>query len=288
MKKVSYFIFILLLVFTCIAFTFRNSSVECFSSLKELHYPNGVDIPGYTGAPGEFNCGDCHNCDALPAGLISRFLVTDSLNNEVKTYIPNHTYIITYRDTIVGNKGFQCTVLNDSNWRAGDLMVGQNTQISTLLNKKTNKIRQYINHIDPFSSKWVFKWKAPSLSMDRVTFYFSTGNYQVIYLSNFSLLPQQSTGGISGIKINENAFAFTCYYSTMNNSLFMHFKSPEEGKGYLNIVDELGKSVYYKKLGELEFGYQSGEYTVPFQLPKGIYVVQLFVNNYFATKRIVI
>ena len=282
-------IFALVFTLVCISFTFKSLNGSKFSTYIESHYPNGVNIPGYTGAPGEYTCGDCHNCDALPAGLISRFTIKDSIGNLVKAYQSNHTYTVNFADTIVGHKGFQCTVLSDSNFRAGDLVNGQNTQISTLLNKTTNKVRQYINHTSPLSTNWAFQWKAPSTNVGKVTFYFSTGNYQIIYLSNYSLLHQEDqSGSTSGVIENANAFPFKTYYSEKENKLILKCNSPVDGKSFVNIVDESGKIVYYYRLGMMDKGSNTNEMSITKQLPTGNYMVQLFVNNSFATSRVFI
>ena len=285
-------IFVLIFTLICISFAFKSLDSVKFSTNIESHYPNGVNIPGYTGAPGEYNCGDCHNCDATQAGKISRFLIKDSLGQLITNYSPNCTYTIEFTDTILGNKGFQCTVLNDSNVREGDLKVGSNTQISTLLNAKTKQIRQYINHTDPFSTTWTFQWKAPSTTLGRVTFYFSTGNYQNIYLSNYSIQASKkytvSGGSLSEINENMDVFKFICFYSDKENSLFLRFNAPEPGNSYVNFVDESGKTVYNTKLGYVNLDNENYELKLPEKIISGYYSVQLFVNNYFVIKKIYI
>ena len=285
-------IFALVFTLVCISFTFKSLNGSKFSTYIESHYPNGVNIPGYTGAPGEYNCGDCHNCDATQAGRISRFSIKDSLGNLITSYSPNCIYTIEFKDTILGNKGFQCTVLNDSNLREGDLIVDSNTQISTLLNSKTKQIRQYINHTNPFATSWTFKWKAPSITLGSVTFYFSTGNYQNIYLSNYSIQASKKYlgggGSLLGIKENSDAFKFITFYSEKENTLFVRFNAPESGNSFVNVVDLSGKTVYNSKLGLVNLGYENHELKLPSQLPSGFYMIQLFVNNYFAIKKIYI
>ena len=287
MKKVIYLGLFVGVTLLCFAFSVLNKNEGVTSAYLSLHYPNGVGIAGYTGAPGEFNCGDCHNCDAVKAGLESRFQLLDSLKNPVTAYELNHTYTIVFKDTIAGNKGFQCTVLSDSNLRVGNLIAGQNTLISTLLNSKTAAVRQYINHSNPFTTTWTFQWKAPATNIGKATFYFSTGNYQTIYLSNYSILPKETkVGPTTGIVENANAFAFTAFYSGLHKQLFLRYNAPEDGKGYLNILDETGKFLYRTKIGVFEQGLNTNEVSVPVDLQSGFYIVQLFVNNYFSTQKI--
>jgi len=283
MKKTAYFLLITLSVL--IGYSFLDKPTFTLSDYTVTHYPNGINIPGYSGAPGEYNCGDCHNCDATPAGLISRFSIKDSLGNLITSYTPNCTYTIDFTDTILGNKGFQCTVLNESNEKAGNLIAGLNTQISTLLNSKTQTFRQYINHTDPFRSTWKFQWKAPSTFEGNITFYFSTGNYQNIYLSNYTVQGQKNT---TGVIENMDAFHFLAFYSENSKKLFVRCNVLTSGNSSLNIVDISGKTIYRAKLGHLEQGVFNDEVELPVELKSGYYTVQMFVQTSFATQKIYI
>src|SRR5689334_2197422 len=97
---------------------------------------------GFTGAPGEFTCRECHVPDSgAGTGHIS---ITAP-----QTYVPGQTYQITVThvnaDPTRLRWGFELTVLDDSDSKAGEL---QNTTSFTRIrdNQGPGNNRQYIEH----------------------------------------------------------------------------------------------------------------------------------------------
>ncbi len=130
-----------------------------------------------TGAPGESDCTvGCHNSYSLNSGDGSL-----SIDDVPTQYNPEETYSIsvTIEDPGQQRWGFEITVLDSSNNRAGTLTVtdSTNTQLSTTSG------RDYIKHTSagtfdgttdgPVS--WTFDWTAPSSLTGTVTFY-AAGN----------------------------------------------------------------------------------------------------------------
>jgi uncharacterized repeat protein (TIGR01451 family) len=128
---------------------------------------------GYTHAPGELDCSDCHTTPAQSTGTISL--------NAPQHYTPGQTYDITVThataDPTRVRWGFELTALDAADQKAGALAPADAfTQI--LNGQGPFPARQYIEHTAAgnFSGQqngatWTFKWTAPSEDVGAVTFY---------------------------------------------------------------------------------------------------------------------
>src|ERR1051326_8767307 len=95
-----------------------------FASRTAQAYSSGPPA-GYTSAPGEFTCRECHVPDSgAGTGQISI--------NAPQSYVPGQTYQITVTHTNADPTrkrwGFELTALDDANEKAGDL---QSTSVTT-------------------------------------------------------------------------------------------------------------------------------------------------------------
>jgi uncharacterized repeat protein (TIGR01451 family) len=133
---------------------------------------------GFTGAPLEFTCAECHVPADAGTGTISI--------NAPQTYIPGQTYPITVTnsnpDQTRRRWGFQLTALDPGDDKAGNL---QSTDILTqvLDNQGPGGARQYIEHTaagtfinQTGGASWTFNWTAPPTDVGPVTFY-AAGNH---------------------------------------------------------------------------------------------------------------
>src|SRR5437763_999385 len=128
---------------------------------------------GYTHAPGEVDCSDCHTTPAQSAGTISL--------NAPPHYTPGETYDITVthdtQDPTRVRWGFELTALDSSDQKAGALAPTDDlTQVVN--NQGPFPSRQYIEHTSKgtfpgqqFGAHWTFKWTAPDSDVGPVTFY---------------------------------------------------------------------------------------------------------------------
>ncbi len=133
--------------------------------------------PGFTHAPGEFDCSECHVPTGSGTGQIS---ITVPQN-----YVPGQTYQITVTHTSPDPTrrrwGFQLTVLDDLNLKTGNLQnINGLTQV--LNNAGPGNSRQYVEHASggtfdnqQFGASWTFNWTAPATDVGPVTFY-AAGN----------------------------------------------------------------------------------------------------------------
>src|SRR6266576_4003000 len=128
---------------------------------------------GFTGAPGEFTCAECHVPESAGSGQTTLTVPAP--------YIPGQTYQLGVHhfnsDPSRIRWGFELTALDDGAVKAGNLQSTDNlTQV--LNNQGPGSARQYIEHTSTgtFLSQtggadWTFNWTAPSSDVGRVTFY---------------------------------------------------------------------------------------------------------------------
>jgi hypothetical protein len=278
-KKVYVFIFILSGVLGLAMSTFTKRGEFGFYHKTKL-YPNGVGIAGNTGAPGESTCARCHGASLIVGGSESNLTFKDSVNSLITSYKPNHTYNLTFGLSELTVKGFQIVGLDANNKQAGTLTAGTNTMVTTQGGK------QYLNHTDKLNSSWTFKWKAPSTYVGDITFYVASGNKQTIYKSSYKLAAFVESK-TTAIKVNENNFEFTAFYVAASQNLYLKCDADLKGDAFVNVLDMNGRSVAYKKVGTVN-GTSTKEIELPMAFQPGTYVVNMFVNNYMSSKKIIV
>jgi hypothetical protein len=128
--------------------------------------------PGFTGAPGEQTCANCHS-GPTSGGT---FMITPPVG-----YIPGQTYqvVVTHANTDTSRDrwGFQLTALAGTNMAGGFANTSTTTQIVG-----GQGGREYIEHTlsGTFNgtlngAQWSFNWTAPATNVGPVTFY-AAGN----------------------------------------------------------------------------------------------------------------
>jgi glucose/arabinose dehydrogenase len=128
---------------------------------------------GYTHAPGELDCSDCHTTPAQSTGTITL--------NSPPHYTPGQTYDITVTHATADPTrirwGFELTALDSSDEKAGTLAPSDDL-VQVVNNQGPFPTRQYIEHTQKgtFSgqqngAQWTFKWTAPDSGVGPVTFY---------------------------------------------------------------------------------------------------------------------
>lgn len=281
MKKKNYVVGVLIAVALGLT-AFKMNSKGTFGAFHSTKlYPSGVGIAGNTGAPGESTCASCHNATLKIGGTESTLTFKDSANTVITDYKPNHTYNLTFAYSIDGKKGFQVVALDAQNKQAGTLTAGSNTRVTSQSNK------QYLNHSNATSSSWTFKWKAPATNVGDITFYVATGNLSSIYKSSYKLSAFVDTTKTNSIVVNENNFEFTAFYVAASQNLYLKYDAHLKGDAFVNVLDMNGRSVAYKKLGAVN-GNSTKEIELPMVVQPGTYVVNVFVNNYMSSKKIVV
>jgi glucose/arabinose dehydrogenase len=128
---------------------------------------------GYTRAPGELDCADCHTTPAQSTGALTL--------QAPQKYTPGQTYDITVTHASADQTrirwGFELTVLDAADQMAGTLAAADDlTQV--IGSQGPFPARQYVEHTSKgtFSGQqdgasWTFRWTAPDEDVGAVTFY---------------------------------------------------------------------------------------------------------------------
>lgn len=128
---------------------------------------------GFTHAPGELDCSDCHTTPTQSNGSI--------MLNVPATYTPGQTYNITVTHATTDQSrvrwGFELTGLDAADQKAGSL-APLNSLTQVLNNQGPFPSRQYIEQTTDGSffgqhngASWTFQWTAPADVVGVITFY---------------------------------------------------------------------------------------------------------------------
>lgn len=180
-----------------------------------LAYSSGPP-DGKTGRPGEGTCNDCHSgVGSADSTLLAGFAAG--------TYKPDSQYTLVLHVQYAGQArwGFELTVVDQSNSRAGQLLVldSANTQYS-------NAGPGYLKHTSagthpgtPGPTSWTIGWRAPATGAGPVRFYWccnaanNNGSPSGDFINRNSLLVAEA----SGITESPGA-ASRCFWSFANPS----------------------------------------------------------------------
>ncbi len=194
---------------------------------------------GRTGAPGETTCqaSGCHSG--------GNFVGTIELTGLPDTVVAEQSYTLTLtNESDAVKSGFQLTVLDGNNTKAGTLTAGTGCSIANAGG------RQYVRQSNPHTlmngnTSWIFTWKAPvQVQNDSIHFYFASlcanGNGQktgdnALQNSKSVLLPTivSSVGDeVEDLKLN-------LYPNPSNDYLVIEMP----GTGSVKLIDAGGKMV---------------------------------------------
>lgn len=276
-------------------FAFRSE----LSNSNQFH-KSPLDINGAaggkTGAPGEQNCTSCHSGSAQAGTTENILTVLDANNNPVTNYTLGSTYTVTLAmNSNPAKKGFQATALSGNNAMAGTFTAGTTTQIKTAT--ISGGQRKYADHKGSSNTSatplWSWTWTAPTTNVGDVIFYVASNKANnnnsdsgdQIFLSQHTITAPSST---AGVEENEFKSFFKASYNIENNGVQLNFNSLKADRIHVNIVDLTGRSVLAKNIGIAKIGENSEFVSFPNQLPKGYYVVNMFLNNKALSAKIVV
>ncbi|GIU81606.1 MAG: hypothetical protein D6687_07725 [Acidobacteria bacterium] len=148
-----------------------------FSPHKISAFSSGPP-PSYTGAPGEFNCTECHS------GEVNSGPGVLTISGVPSNYVPNKQYQITVTLSQQGAVlfGFQLTAIDNQGRQAGSFsLIPQPPQQTQIVQGSVGgNQRFYVQHTSAgtiptqFDTKsWTFIWNSPSSQIGRVRFFFA-------------------------------------------------------------------------------------------------------------------
>lgn len=276
-------------------FSFQHSSVAELGSFNaNIHKQSGGGQPGFTGAPGENNCTQCH-VGTVQDGTTENALVLLEGITPVTEYTPGTSYTVSVTmNSSPAKKGFSATALDGNTAMAGTF-TGDGTIGGTQDFTNVPGTRTYVSHTATSNTSsqnsWLWTWVAPTAGTGDVTFYVATNaandnnntSGDAIYLSTHTF-PEANAS------VEENTFKhnFKAGYSVSNREVVIDFNANTIGDMVVNVVDMNGRSVYTEKLGSSELGENNERVRLPEEIEGGIYVVHFFVGNKAMSAKIMV
>lgn len=265
----------------------KNNSTE-IKKFTNYHKSTSGSPGGKTGAPGDVTCTDCHS-GTVQSGVGMNTVTFADLSGQVTSYTPGQTYAVNV--TMASNStknGFEIVALTPSNTQAGT--VAAVDAINTKTVSSGGKTRITHKTAGTAFTSWSFSWTAPATNVGDVTFYLATNETNsnngsggdVIYTS------QHVIGSTAGISEVSEQIGVTAAYNAENTSIQLTIDTKENGDAAVNIVDANGKSVQFEHLGKVNSGDNARTIKLDNQLPKGLYILHLNVNNNFTSKKVYI
>lgn len=161
---------------------------------------------GYSGAPSENNCTNCHGTFSLQTSGVNFNKIRLDIPMTGGGYIPDSTYLIkiSYKETGKTVFGFQVTALDSKNNEAAGTFTANDSRTQTGNYTIASKTRYYAEHTSSGTSAvvtdsvaWFVKWKAPNKNVGTVRFHLNlnvanangstSGDY--IYKKSFDFQP---------------------------------------------------------------------------------------------------
>jgi len=278
-----FFTFLLFLTLLFIVSSSRNGKTTRYHADRFQKNYSSVNPPASrTGAPGELNCTSCHIGTTQPANGVIDFSFS-GVGNE---YVVGETYSITIGIGSGAKNGFQMTILDNTNSKAGTFISGSNTSI-------TNSIgRQYIRQSASVGlNSWTFQWKAPDTDQGDLTIYYSFNKSNalnntsgdIIYLGQFNLT-SAVFNTITQHEKTENPFNFSFHQNKIDYSFTINDNNPVS----MYIKNSNGQIVYTQELGNKSPGTYHESVTMKESVSQGLYIISLMVGNTMYTKKIVV
>jgi hypothetical protein len=237
-----------------------------------------------TGAPGETNCTSCH----LGTTQSADGVITVTFSGAGDEYIVNQAYTITISIATGTKNGFEMTILDDSNLKAGTFTAGTGTSIANSGGK------QYIRqNVSVGMQSWSFTWTAPATDVGDLTMYYAfnksnaAGNTggDVIYLGQYNLTSAEFNTVTDYEKTNET---YTAYYHSVDQQVKFGYELDKDSRVVLSLQDLSGRLIKQVDLGKQPAGVYNEQTQLEDEPIRGIYIVSLFVDNNVYNRKIVI
>lgn len=265
------------------------NSIKQNNAINTYHLNANGSPGGKTGAPGDQTCTQCHSGTVQSGTNFQTVVLTNASGTIVTSYNPGETYTVTVGMlTSNAKNGFEIVALTPSNTQAGSVAVTSATTTKTVTFGSKTRITQKSGGTS--LNNWSYSWTAPATNVGNVTFYLGTNVSNSNNNDNGDVIrnSQHVFGSTAGIQENTAKVAINLGYAKTSNSLTIDLTSKLNGEAAINLVDLSGKSVQFEQLGNVSTGNNMLSVKLNNQLPKGVYVAHINVNNNFVSKKIYI
>jgi len=283
--KLSTLISLVIFATALFLFTSNQGKVEKYHQSTPPALLSSVNPPlARTGAPGETNCTSCHTGSTQAAAGI----INVSFSGSGNEYIVDQHYTFTISIATGTKNGFQATILDADDVKAGTFTSGTNYSFAS------SGGRQYVRQtVSSGITSWTFNWTSPLTDQGDLTLYYTfnksnAGNNSsgdVIYIGQFNITSAVFNTVTEYEKTDET---IGLWYDALNQSLKMDYELFKPANVLLSIQDLSGRLVTQQNLGS----FVNGNYSESFQLDEkpmsGIYIVSLFIDNSVYSRKIFI
>lgn len=275
MKKLTFIALPAILILSVLLKS-NQATISTYHSSSPSSLQSSINPPAArTGAPGESNCTGCHAGTAQSAaGVID--VTFSGAGNE---YVVGQSYTFTISVASGAKNGFEATLLDGSNIKAGTFNSGSNYSVTT------SGGRQYVRqNVASGITSWTINWTAPSTDMGDLTLYFAfnksnnmnNAGGDIIYIGQYQIQSASFNTVTEYEKIDES---IGLLFNSELNAFHVTCTLQDESDLLLVIQDLSGKVTERVNLGKTnESSYEETIYLSE-KLKPGVYIASLFINN---------
>jgi len=228
-----------------------------------------------TGAPGESNCTSCHS-GTVQSGLGN---ITLDFSGSADEYVVGQSYTFTISISSGAKNGFEATILDGTNTKAGTFTSGTNYGITT------SSGRQYVRQtVSDGITSWTFNWTAPDSDKGDLTIYYAfnksnnldNSSGDVIYLGQMTI----SSAVFNTVTEHEKTDQqFKIWADLEQNQIHFDLYQKIDSPALLQIIDLQGRLIYSESLGTLSQGLNHLQRNIPTDFNHGFYIVSIIIGN---------
>ncbi len=282
-KSIPFFTIVSIATFAFLSFNFNQnlSHQSAYSSAPDF---SSNPPTGKTGAPTESTCTDCHQGSVQSAEGVVDFI----FDGADSTYVPGQTYNLEIDVTSGPKNGFELTILDASNQKAGDFVNGTNTSSTLAVG------REYIRHSASSGiTNWQFQWTAPTTDAGDLRAYYAvnksnnggTTGGDVIYVGSDVIYSEASIASVSAI--DENPFQINTIWNSAAQQIHLDYNIEAGSRIYVTVQTINGQKIQSTDLGVQSPGQYHQKLAVESFVP-GVYIVSVFVNNAVFNKKLML
>ncbi len=277
-----------------ILFSIAIITITIFSAFQ-IYYTSGC--PNHSGSPADgLTCSSCHAGGANTPSVIINSVPAFGPNN---TYIPGTTYTISITGQGYNLFGFDLEILNsNSNIFNSVLDFGTINSISPfeMVNTPSSGngyTYSDIMHTTPNASPFTLEWTAPTTGTGYLYCALlginNNGNTSgdKCCTTSLTLTPYVPTNTFE-LSDNKNEYDISIYPNPCYQTLNVVYKTKKSKSVTISLYNTLGIKLFDMYHGEDTEGTQSLNYIIPSNLEKGAYIININIDNYSMTKKLIL